>query len=162
MLSFVAAFYLSSLLFLHLYWPGIWSASYWDEVLLHRLQGCTCTCLPGTEKYPWPSAVYLQNEGFSPLSSTRESVSSRLGLSPAQTSLFPVLALCFLCSGRGSSGFSVPEVITKILSLLCPCTWMVAPLIILNTGSGSTVQKQVGQCSSGTEAGDSHVTLCSI
>lgn len=56
----------------------------------------------------------------------------------------------------------MPEVITKILSLLCPCTWMVAPLIILNTGSGNIVRKHVGQCSSGTGAGDDHFTLLLI
>lgn len=47
----------------------------------------------------------------------------------------------------------MPEVITKILSLPWPCTWMVALLIILNPGSGSVV----GQCSSGIDAAD--VTL---
>lgn len=60
--------------------------------------------------------------------------SSGFGQSPAQTFLFSALALC---SGRDHSGFSVPEVITKILSLPWPCTWMVALLIILNPGSGS-------------------------
>lgn len=106
-------------------------------------------CL-GLKNIP-PPLLFTYKRGLQP--STKESVSSRLGLSPAQTSLLQVLAIC---SGNGSSGISEPEVITKILSLWCPCAWLVALLVILNMGSCISVERNVGQRSAGAD----HCTQC--
>lgn len=57
------------------------------------------------------------------------------------------------------TAFSMPEVITKMFSLLCLCTSIVTPLIILNMGNCIFVERHVGQHSSGTGAGKQNFTL---
>lgn len=156
MLSFVAALYLSNLLFLHLYWAGIWSA-------LTGMRFCSTTykasivlvCL-WLKNIPDP-LQFTCKWGFSLQPSTKESVSSRLGLSPTQTSLSWLFAR--LSTLARVTAFSMPEVITKMFSLLCLCTSIVTPLIILNMGNCIFVERHVGQHSSGTGAGKQNFTL---
>lgn len=117
------------------------------HLLLTGMRFCSTTykavlvrvCL-GLKNIP-PPLLFTYKRGLQP--STKESVSSRFGLSPAQTSLLQVLAIC---SGKGSSGISVPEVITKILSLRRPCVWLVALLVTLNMSGCILVERHVGQC----------------